>query len=1465
MKRSKQPLISVMMALSAAVSMFAVSSFAAPPYSPVKISDNPSRMLFDPTRLVPTNIVLLADDSGSMLWAHAPNDLGDIQRACWRGKDEVLITSAFSNNSCDLTSDPSCYVADVCGYPYPNPYPGVGGGTGSGYPSLGLSQEEIAIKVLPPPLMTTGFNNMAYHPEVNYLPPVVIDKNGNKLCFPSMDSGRTSYVDANGNTICTVIAGSSSWTAVGWPTSVAVDSVTINSPSGAPVTVDMANVTTKFPKSRTYTPDQIFSLQYRYMSGATLPAQMNLISPAPMPMHYFKTSVKWCRYYQATTTSGDGTIASSEGAYFLGSASPADCQDNRTDVYKYPYYYAPNGKYTIPNKENHVLYPSFELVVLDYSGSGSCSPSPVQYTYVDATGTLQTGSRTCQQELENYANWYAYYGNRAAATRTTASWALAGIDPDRWLRIGVATVNNMTGATTPGTYPYNMDALTDLRKDTGTRTANQTAIFKALLEYPVDSTSGSGNKGTPLKQAVYNIYNTLNTGTDKNTRENFVCRSCQRNYVMALSDGGWNDSNTVLAQDQDSTVASGLPPRNNVYEVSGVKLGMALASSMTWPPPIHEGPSPASPPVGATNTDTFADMSLYAWLNELRNSLKTYDVDGAVNDEAGWKHLNTQALAYAGGGTQALAYAGTGVLSAATNHKTALQNITNSVADWAWPVPAPTRSTVPSSAFLWPRATEDLWHATISGGSGKFSYGIDPQKDFGNAIDTDLNNIFNRGMSFSDLGLPPSRNLQTNGACGAGDSNVCVYTTGFTPGWGGVVLKRWLDPAPDGTIHVIWNAEEVMANQVAGLSLSAVNNKPTKQQMKFGAPWVDKRNIFTATQPASVGEVLPPTLASMGTPGGGWSGGTAADFTYSAINTSYGSTVISTILGTTNVAEQTDMINYLRGDWTNEESPAGGKYRKRERFLGDFIRSSPVVVDPPNSGYSDKSYGDPATPSTFAGNNSSRKRMIFASGNDGMLHAFDDDTGVELWAFVPPDLIRPAAENGIVNLTTSTNNSWTHYYYIDATPRVIDVNINDPSSSSDWRTMLIGGMGKGGTAYYALDVTNGDSSTSGTTLFKWTFTDDNMGYTYGRALMVRTKATNPALKDKWVAILPSGINNGTDPTGAAQAKTASEPGAGKGDGQGRIFFVDVATGQKIFEISTGVGTPLAPSGLAYIRAFVNTADQYADAVYGGDQLGNLWRFDLSDPDYNNWKAVKLAVLTNGTDPDPLPVNTEPQMDVAVDSGGSNVRWVMVGTGRFYDDADLYDWSASGTTTPNYSTMPKQGMFAIKDGNGNAPNQTLTTPYTLADLDVIPTGASTPILTGKSGWVEFFDKGYQVINNSSAMNGDVAYVVNRYVPGRGADASVDAQNCSILPFEGISFLRNTGTGLALAGNYTYRDGGLVAPNFLIDQNGNFKAIFAGPMGANANQPTLDLGDGRDLGGQPVDSTPSRRSSIRFISR
>jgi len=94
-----------------------------------------------------------------------------------------------------------------------------------------------------------------------------------------------------------------------------------------------------------------------------------------------------------------------------------------------------------------------------------------------------------------------------------------------------------------------------------------------------------------------------------------------------------------------------------------------------------------------------------------------------------------------------------------------------------------------------------------------------------------------------------------------------------------------------------------------------------------------------------------------------------------------------------------EILNYLRGDTTNEQQN-GGIFRNRNKVLGDIVHSSPTYFDD----------------------------VIYAGANDGMLHAFNAFTGQELFAYVP-GLVFP-------NLTDLASPVYAHRFYVDLSPYV---------------------------------------------------------------------------------------------------------------------------------------------------------------------------------------------------------------------------------------------------------------------------------------------------------------------------------------------------------------------------------------------------------------------------------------------
>ena len=99
-------------------------------------------------------------------------------------------------------------------------------------------------------------------------------------------------------------------------------------------------------------------------------------------------------------------------------------------------------------------------------------------------------------------------------------------------------------------------------------------------------------------------------------------------------------------------------------------------------------------------------------------------------------------------------------------------------------------------------------------------------------------------------------------------------------------------------------------------------------------------------------------------------------------------------------------------------------------------------------------------------------KMVYVGANDGMLHAFDEANGTELWAYVPSFMYSSVADKGLAALTKK-GPFFKHQMFVDSTPVVADVDIG-----GTWKTVLVGGLGKGGKGYYAIDITEPASITN---------------------------------------------------------------------------------------------------------------------------------------------------------------------------------------------------------------------------------------------------------------------------------------------------------------------------------------------------------------------------------------------------
>lgn len=385
-----------------------------------------------------------------------------------------------------------------------------------------------------------------------------------------------------------------------------------------------------------------------------------------------------------------------------------------------------------------------------------------------------------------------------------------------------------------------------------------------------------------------------------------------------------------------------------------------------------------------------------------------------------------------------------------------------------------------------------------------------------------------------------------------------------------------------------------------------------------------------------------------------------------------------------------NLVEWLRGN-------PNAVYRTREGPLGDVINSSPLYVGAPKFRYTEDGYA------SFATANANRPGVLYVGANDGMLHAFDRETGAEKWAFMPsavlPNLYKLA----------DSDYAYSHQFFVDGSPQVGDV-----FDGTNWRTIIVGGLNKGGKSYYALDVTDPDDPKA-----LWEFSDPNLGFTFGNPVITKRK------DGTWVVVFGSGYNNV----------------GGSGDGNGHLFVVDAITGAKLVDVptytsgTTPAGTSATPSGLAKINAYIaSEIDNTAVVFYGGDLLGNVWRFDIDSNVAPFGQAHRLASLVK--DGIPQPITTKPEI-AEVNYQGTKVNVIYVGTGRYLGTGDL-------------SNTDDQSVYALKDTWGSTSLGDVRSGGTLVTQTISSgTGASGPIRTASTNPVDWTAKNGWMVDLPSA--------------------------------------------------------------------------------------------------------------------
>ena len=273
-----------------------------------------------------------------------------------------------------------------------------------------------------------------------------------------------------------------------------------------------------------------------------------------------------------------------------------------------------------------------------------------------------------------------------------------------------------------------------------------------------------------------------------------------------------------------------------------------------------------------------------------------------------------------------------------------------------------------------------------------------------------------------------------------------------------------------------------------------------------------------------------------------------------------------------------EVIRWMRGEDVRDED---GNAATTVRYaMGDPLHSRPAAV-------------------VYGGTPASPESVVYTATNDGYLHAVDADTGAELWSFVPKELL-----TNMTRLYFDPSAKYKNYGIDgDVVPVVADRDGDGVIESGDGDFVyIIFGMRRGGSTYYALDVTNKTAPE-----LMWQKTLDSAGQSWSTPVVARMNIDISGQNaDDAVIVIGGGYDSVHD--------TSSHPASADAAGAG-VHILDLLSGATLWRGGPDAGATKTFSDMT--RAFATAmkvidtnGDRFADRIYAADMGGQVWRFDI---------------------------------------------------------------------------------------------------------------------------------------------------------------------------------------------------------------------------------------------------------------
>lgn len=357
-----------------------------------------------------------------------------------------------------------------------------------------------------------------------------------------------------------------------------------------------------------------------------------------------------------------------------------------------------------------------------------------------------------------------------------------------------------------------------------------------------------------------------------------------------------------------------------------------------------------------------------------------------------------------------------------------------------------------------------------------------------------------------------------------------------------------------------------------------------------------------------------------------------------------------------NVTVAENVVRYVRGGINdvldNMQGLSVNFFDRDGARIGTIAGSTPVLQRVRNLGWAQlpANQGGGSVYADFVRAKEDLPRVVYVGSNLGVLHAFDVDTGKELFGYVPRGVF-----GNLYRMATSD-----FQFTVDGQLSLFDAYDAGKPEGQRWRQILVGTLGAGGKAIYALDVTDPENPS-----VMWEIgpddlpqgEEDRLGFTFGTTQVARLR------NGDWALVAGNGYHSD--------------------HGRASLLVIDLFGGsvRRTVQVNN-----LDNNGLSSPRVARDVVERgsWDRWVYAGDLRGRLWRFDLGES-LNSNVNVQL-VFRN-----PRPITMQPQTIYPEEGNGYIVAF---GTGKYFELGD-----------DNIQGAPTEYIYVIRDGGSAGPSAT----------------------------------------------------------------------------------------------------------------------------------------------------------------